>query len=181
MVYLLFSFSNCLRSWLEQDTSCPTCRKSLHENKDSVANDLQNTERTANRQTRSRNLFQFNGSRYFRWLPNFSLQVISQNDLFSNFLRNQNIDPERLNDLTNQVFQMFPNIPIEQIQADLRQTNSAELTIENILENRISSGQEANIVQDISDLSEDDRNSQNQNEEEESSNLIRQRYQRFIK
>lgn len=170
-----------MRSWLEQDTSCPTCRKSLQENKDSVPDDMQNFERTTNRQTTSRNLFQFNGSRYFRWLPTFSLHVISQNDIFSNFMRNQNYDSERLNNLTNQVYQMFPNIPIEQIQTDLRQTNSAELTIENILENRISSGQEANGLQYISDFSEDDHSNFSQNEEEESSNLIRQRYQRLFK
>lgn len=27
-------YSSCLRSWLEQDTSCPTCRKSLNINGD---------------------------------------------------------------------------------------------------------------------------------------------------
>lgn len=26
---LFFFYSSCLRSWLEQDTSCPTCRKAL--------------------------------------------------------------------------------------------------------------------------------------------------------
>ncbi|RNA42947.1 E3 ubiquitin- ligase AMFR-like [Brachionus plicatilis] len=172
---------NCLRSWLEQDTSCPTCRKSLQENKDPVQTDGQNGARTTTRQARSRNLFQFNGSRYFRWLPNFSLQVISQNDLFSNFMRNQTIDSERLNEMTNQVFQMFPNTPIEQIQNDLRQTNSVELTIENILENRVNLVQETNVVQDVSDSSEDDRsNGSNQNDDEESTNFIRQRYQRLI-
>lgn len=28
--YCCFSVSSCLRSWLEQDTSCPTCRMSLN-------------------------------------------------------------------------------------------------------------------------------------------------------
>lgn len=140
----------------------------------------QNNESNTNQQTRSRNLFQFNGSRYFRWLPNFSLQVISQNDLFSNFIRNSNIDPDRLNDMSNQISQMFPNISMELIQNDLRQTNSVELTIENILENRINMVRDTNIVQDMSESSEDDRNS-NQNTDEESNSFIRQRYQRLVK
>lgn len=28
----VYIFSSCLRSWLEQDTSCPTCRMSLNIN-----------------------------------------------------------------------------------------------------------------------------------------------------
>ena len=27
----VYTFSSCLRSWLEQDTSCPTCRQALNE------------------------------------------------------------------------------------------------------------------------------------------------------
>jgi hypothetical protein len=35
------------------------------------------------------------------------------------------------------VSQMFPNVPIDLLQRDLRQTHSVELTIENILEDRL--------------------------------------------
>ena len=96
--------SNCLRSWLEQDTSCPKCRKSLQDEKDQQAASRQ--AQPADAQTAAgavqpaaqpgdgtqaplpqpqpgvqaprlvqRNLFQFNGSRYISWLPSFSLQV----------------------------------------------------------------------------------------------------------
>ncbi|CAF0766096.1 unnamed protein product [Brachionus calyciflorus] len=175
---------NCLRSWLEQDTSCPTCRKSLQENKDSSPNQSgldENLQRTF-RPQRTRNLIQFNGSRYWRWLPNFSLQVINHNDLIGNLIRTQNIDTDTLNEMTNRVSQMFPNIAINIIQNDLRQTNSAELTIENILENRFESGEQENGFDFIEDetTSEDERSTDNQNDEEESSNLLRQRHQRTL-
>lgn len=88
---------------MEQDTSCPTCRKSLQENKETTTqgSSTDTIERGLNRPARSRNLFQFNGSRYFRWLPNFSLQVISSNDIFGNLLRTQTVDPTRLNEMVN--------------------------------------------------------------------------------
>lgn len=81
---------------------------------------------------------------------------------------------------------MFPNIPIEQIQNDLRQTNSTELTIENILENRLNSVQEVendDVTYEIIDdeSSEDDRNSDNQTDEERTNNFIRQRHNHILK
>ena len=39
--------------------------------------------------------------------------------------------------MTEQISQLFPHIPVELVQQDLRQTFSVEITIENILENRL--------------------------------------------
>lgn len=169
---------NCLRSWLEQDTSCPTCRKSLQDDKEvqqqSAATFLNTDPQQATaglaeqpqtgggaaaatsaataaqqqpqipiqqqQQFTHRNLFHFDGSRYISWLPSFSLQVTNGGTMLPALLRSAraNLDPERLNEMSNQVSQLFPHVPIDLIQHDLRQTHSVEITIENILEDRLN-------------------------------------------
>lgn len=86
-----------------------------------------------------RNLFHFDGSRYISWLPSFSLQVTNGHGvMLPDLLRaRQTLSPERLNTMTEQVSQLFAHIPVELIQQDLRQTHSVEVTIENILEDRL--------------------------------------------
>jgi autocrine motility factor receptor len=37
-------FSNCLRAWLEQDTSCPTCRLSLQDEGDNQQNNRRDAQ-----------------------------------------------------------------------------------------------------------------------------------------
>ena len=152
-----------MRSWLEQDTSCPTCRKSLQDEKtetprtnqppvqagaqDQVPNAdnlngaqgplLQQQQRFG--MVNQRNLFHFDGSRYISWLPSFSLQVTNGGNILPSLLRSRRaaLAPERLNEMTQQVAQMFPHLTVDQIQQDLRQTHSVEGTIENILEDRL--------------------------------------------
>ena len=158
---------NCLRSWLEQDTSCPTCRKSLQDEKELQAQqhpaalnrvsllDQQpqaqqpgqpNENQPAARPqvVRHRNLFHFNGSRYASWLPSFSLQVT--NGAIPGFLGSAGaaLEPERLNQMTQQITQLFPHIPVDLIQQDLRQTHSVDLTVENILEDRLNANNNTN-------------------------------------
>lgn len=168
---------NCLRSWLEQDTSCPTCRKSLQDDKDnqqqhqqaasSFANPTnQDTDETRQQQppqlnqaerTIQRNLFHFDGSRYISWLPSFSLQVMNGPGALPSLLRPRQLTPERLNQMTEQVSQLFAHVPVEQIQQDLRLTHSVEITIENILEDRLAPQQQT-------------RNSPNRRESNDSDN-----------
>lgn len=67
--------SSCLRSWLEQDTSCPTCRMMLSDsrNTDSSPTDNLHSENvpdtppapTPNRQQRN-HFFHFDGMRVIR-------------------------------------------------------------------------------------------------------------------
>lgn len=158
---------NCLRSWLEQDTSCPTCRKSLQDEKENLPRQGQeNTnlnrqniidpfleqipqnpptnEATQNQLPQipqrivQRNLFHFDGSRYISWLPSFSLQVTNGHDILPAMLRSrQLLTPDRLNDMTNQISQLFSHIPLDILRQDLQQTHSIEITIENILEDRL--------------------------------------------
>ena len=124
------NLSNCLRAWLEQDTSCPTCRLSLQDEADNnqhqnaqvqYLSQLMNLQQPAlpileqqqpqqqqqqqapqqqqqNRFGRRRNFFHFDGSRYFSWLPSFSVEVTHNLGNTIPFLR-QNIDENRLNAL----------------------------------------------------------------------------------
>ena len=74
--------NSCLRSWLEQDTSCPTCRTSLkgrrhhHETQTATGangnNNGANNDGATGRHTR---FFHFDGSRYASWLPSVSVEV----------------------------------------------------------------------------------------------------------
>lgn len=71
------------------------------------------------------------------------------------------LEPERLNEMSNQVSQLFPHIPIDLIQQDLRLTHSIEITVENILEDRLAhtnarTNQAANNNLDIEETDGDD-------------------------
>ena len=111
-----------MRSWLEQDTSCPTCRKSLQDEKEiqnqaaaaginlnnvNVPIDQQNNQQQQQQlpqlqQQRfvRRNLFHFDGSRYISWLPSFSLQVTNGTGALPSLLGQREVlDPQRLADM----------------------------------------------------------------------------------
>lgn len=110
-----------------------------------------------------RNLFHFDGSRYISWLPSFSLQVTNGHGaMLPDLLRaRQVLSPERLNTMTEQVSQLFAHIPVDLIQQDLRQTHSVEVTIENILEDRL-------IAQNADEPTNRRRDSFNSNDSEDS-------------
>ncbi|OBS60026.1 hypothetical protein A6R68_08851 [Neotoma lepida] len=80
--------NSCLRSWLEQDTSCPTCRMSLNiadgsraredhpgENLDENLVPVAATEGRP-RLNQHNHFFHFDGSRIASWLPSFSVEVM---------------------------------------------------------------------------------------------------------
>lgn len=144
--------NSCLRSWLEQDTSCPTCRKSLAgpgedsqdatNNQDTPVNNLlpgplagpaAPPDDQPNRTT-TNHFFHFDGSRYVSWLPSFSVEV-THTQLMLN--RAHHIQTSQLDNMARQVQQMFPNMPLSLIVDDLRATRSIEVTIENILDERL--------------------------------------------
>lgn len=177
---------NCLRSWLEQDTSCPICRKSLQDNKENQTDPNQshffnpdntgvndgvglatpNLNQLPPQQLIQRSLFHFNGSNYVSWLPSFSLHVTNGTHNFSRLVRpNIPLPAERLNEMSAQVSQMFAYLPIEVIQQDLLQTHSVEHTIENILEDRLTTQRN-----DITDLPEDSTINRIQTDNQTSSN-----------
>jgi autocrine motility factor receptor len=73
--------NSCLRSWLEQDTSCPTCRTSLKARRvtRNATNNANNNGETQSPNphdnTAREHFFHFDGSRYASWLPSVSVEV----------------------------------------------------------------------------------------------------------
>ncbi|KAI0226395.1 E3 ubiquitin-protein ligase AMFR, partial [Lamellibrachia satsuma] len=142
--------SACLRSWLEQDTSCPTCRMNLSDpserttrapatgdingnepRPDAQNNDLQNQM--------TNHFFHFDGSRYVSWLPSFSVEVTHTQILGNGMDLTLNpIHTSQLDNMARQVQEVFPTVPLTSVVDDLRMTHSVELTIENIIEGRVT-------------------------------------------
>ncbi|XP_019865622.1 E3 ubiquitin-protein ligase AMFR [Aethina tumida] len=127
--------NTCLLSWLEQDTSCPTCRTALNIQSRTTRRDpvelQQEQERPARRQL---SFFHFDGSRYVSWFPSFSVEINHAN------LQRQEPAPattSQLDAMARQVQTLFPHLPLSIIIDDLRVTRSVELTVENVLDGRL--------------------------------------------
>ena len=148
--------TTCLRSWLEQDTSCPTCRHSLRHREEDTLNDAANQFDTENNLDGGRGMFNpnavqftnhffhFDGSRYARWLPSVSVEVTSPNVInFNSIQLNRNDSPsdlahqQQIEYMGQQVLDLFPQFSLTTILNDLRVTQSIEHTIENILDGRL--------------------------------------------
>lgn len=143
--------SGCLRSWLEQDTTCPTCRKQL-DVRDSVSNNEEDQpaendgeeggENIVNQDQQQNHFWHFDGSRFASWLPSFSLEVthtpMTTRGGAVNFRTNQVTGNSQLDSMAREVQSIFPQIPIGVILNDLRLTRSVEATTDNILEGRLS-------------------------------------------
>lgn len=85
--------NSCLCQWVQQDASCPTCRRALHAQPSAAARATPATPATpaaaatpaapatpatpahAATPTDANHLFHFDGSRYVSWLPSFSVEV----------------------------------------------------------------------------------------------------------
>ncbi|CAH1640501.1 unnamed protein product [Spodoptera littoralis] len=113
--------NSCLCQWVQQDASCPTCRRALAAG---PAAPRQDAARHPN------HLFHFDGSRYVSWLPSFSVEVTR-------------VRPEaalagaQLDAAAAQLQLMFPQHSRAALAADLARTRSADLTLDNILEGRL--------------------------------------------
>ncbi|XP_063294801.1 E3 ubiquitin-protein ligase AMFR isoform X2 [Pelobates fuscus] len=137
--------NSCLRSWLEQDTSCPTCRMSLNmadNNRGRGEQQRENIDQNiipltvADGRTRlnhHNHFFHFDGSRFASWLPSFSVEVMHT----TNILGIAQATNSQLNSMARQVLDMFPQVPYHLILQDLQLTRSVEVTTDNILEGRI--------------------------------------------
>ncbi|XP_048371702.1 E3 ubiquitin-protein ligase AMFR isoform X1 [Sphaerodactylus townsendi] len=137
--------NSCLRSWLEQDTSCPTCRMSLN------ITDNRRAREDHQRENLDENLapvavaegrphlnqhnhfFHFDGSRIASWLPSFSVEVMHT----TNILGIAQASNSQINAMSHQIQEMFPQVPYHLILQDLQLTRSVEITTDNILEGRI--------------------------------------------
>ncbi|XP_006258816.2 E3 ubiquitin-protein ligase AMFR isoform X1 [Alligator mississippiensis] len=137
--------NSCLRSWLEQDTSCPTCRMSLNiTDSHRVREDHQRENLDENlgpvavaegrpRLNQHNHFFHFDGSRIASWLPSFSVEVMHT----TNILGITQASNSQLNAMAHQIQEMFPQVPYHLVLQDLQLTRSVEITTDNILEGRI--------------------------------------------
>ncbi|XP_028296380.1 E3 ubiquitin-protein ligase AMFR-like [Gouania willdenowi] len=139
--------NSCLRSWLEQDTSCPTCRTSLNINGDvgqargqPQGAGLEENIRPGGPAPDPRphinqhnHFFHFDGSRIASWLPSFSVEVMHT----TNILGMAQANNSQLMAMAHQVQEMFPQVPSYLVMQDLQLTRSVEVTTDNILEGRI--------------------------------------------
>ncbi|XP_041375159.1 E3 ubiquitin-protein ligase AMFR-like [Gigantopelta aegis] len=132
--------NSCLRSWLEQDTSCPTCRMSLSDEPSRAdpatpdgGDNIPPPPAPPNQETVN-HFFHFDGSRYVSWLPSFSVEVTHTNLLPG---QQTHIQTSQLDNMARQVQQVFPSMPLTTILDDLRVTRSVDLTIDSILDGRL--------------------------------------------
>ncbi|KAM3959399.1 E3 ubiquitin-protein ligase AMFR [Aphomia sociella] len=140
--------NSCLCQWVQQDASCPTCRRALAAGPSrpgapaalappgGPAGPIAPAPRPAAGpaplplQPRQPNhLFHFDGSRYVSWLPSFSVEVTR--------VRLEPPPAAQLDAMARQVQQMFPQFPLAALARDLAATRSPDLTIDNILEGRL--------------------------------------------
>ncbi|XP_076863719.1 E3 ubiquitin-protein ligase AMFR [Brachyhypopomus gauderio] len=138
--------NSCLRSWLEQDTSCPTCRMSLNIN-EGGGREREQGQRPPTDEAlaagggadarphlnQHNHFFHFDGSRIASWLPSFSVEVMHT----TNILGIGQANNSQLNAMAHQIQEMFPQVPYHLVLQDLQLTRSVEVTTDNILEGRI--------------------------------------------
>uniref|UniRef100_A0A182FG09 E3 ubiquitin-protein ligase AMFR n=1 Tax=Anopheles albimanus TaxID=7167 RepID=A0A182FG09_ANOAL len=152
--------NSCLQSWLEQDTSCPTCRLALSVHQHGAGpggrgvgspgllpNDIRidDQEPTAmgGGRTANNHFFHFNGSRYVSWLPNFSVEVTHINNMLRPGIDTIPLTAATANhtsqvrNMARHVQEMFPRYPLSVLIADLQVSRSIEVTIDNILDGRL--------------------------------------------
>ncbi|VDM91464.1 unnamed protein product [Litomosoides sigmodontis] len=163
----------CLQSWLEQDSSCPTCRLALPSSSNSaVTEDTQERLRAPTMQPFS-HVFHFSGTRYARWLPSFSVEL-SHNVTPDFFNRNRfgSATNSQLISSAEQIREMFPQLEMAAILEDLRESGSVQATVENILENRfrhrnvaLDSGEEIWNAEDVPSSSSSSTESSGEYEE----------------
>ncbi|MBN3317902.1 AMFR ligase, partial [Atractosteus spatula] len=137
--------NSCLRSWLEQDTSCPTCRMSLNISEGGQAREDRQREvlddamgpgpagEARPHLNQHNHFFHFDGSRIASWLPSFSVEVMHT----TNILGIAQANNSQLNAMAHQIQEMFPQVPYHLVLQDLQLTRSVEITTDNILEGRI--------------------------------------------
>lgn len=164
----------CLRGWLEQDPSCPTCRAALPLVASAAAappgvpaNAAAAVAAAAAANPAQQFRLAFDGGRYARWLPSFSLELTHN---LGQLLRPPPAPPvsaSQLNSLATQVLEMFPQLEREAVLADLAQTNSLDLTIENVLEGRLAQARGAGGLPGLFEESEGGEEEEEDEDEEE--------------
>ncbi|CAG0890984.1 unnamed protein product [Cyprideis torosa] len=104
----------CLLSWLEQDASCPTCRRTL---------DITKEGSPVHRRPRM-----------LSWLPSFTVEITPSQMLQERTRHAGRSGGAHTRAMAREIQELFPNLSRITIEEDLRRTGSADQTVENILE-----------------------------------------------
>ncbi|KAK8722279.1 hypothetical protein OTU49_012348 [Cherax quadricarinatus] len=158
--------ASCLLAWLHQDLSCPTCRHKLHNPEQDDSRSLSTSLLDGFLPTSEESgIGQENGVgdvgrggaggfpspaapegspgtagwRYVSWLPSFSVEQSHTQLPRHHQANSQPASTSQLDNLARQVQQMFPDVSYSHVLEDLRHTHSLEITIDNILEQRLVS------------------------------------------
>lgn len=143
--------TNCLRSWLEYNSSCPSCRFELirpriqlEERPEIVPDDIAPVHNPPNPSNGRLNIPNLNNNEeprnhssvwqinLPRWLPSFSVEVVNDSH------NSSNIQDERIRQHVAFIKETFPDYPDDVILRDLLETGNYEQTINNILEGRLT-------------------------------------------
>ncbi|KAF2074967.1 hypothetical protein CYY_003752 [Polysphondylium violaceum] len=153
---------SCLRAWLEQHHSCPTCRRSLFDDQNQSGTPLATTPvHTAINATSSlvNNNGNSNGNSNNTTTTTTTTAITSRTSRSSSSASSTSrLTQSQINNLqnnANHIHSLFEHIPIELIQADLLITNNVNRTIENILDGKVKDlGQGYQQVKDQQDESD---------------------------
>eukprot|EP01087_Luapelamoeba_hula_P021833 TRINITY_DN7696_c0_g1_i1.p1 TRINITY_DN7696_c0_g1~~TRINITY_DN7696_c0_g1_i1.p1 ORF type:complete len:258 (-),score=21.23 TRINITY_DN7696_c0_g1_i1:52-825(-) len=122
----------CLRSWLEHQHSCPTCRYSLLS-----AREATNVTSGVSATSPGSSSVSSTISSVLRGL--LGLNTVPQTQHPSATPSGQQRHSEDIPELVRSICNAFPNIPPAIVQQDLNETHSMDQTIERILQGRLSS------------------------------------------
>uniref|UniRef100_A0A3B4YBW0 Autocrine motility factor receptor a n=1 Tax=Seriola lalandi dorsalis TaxID=1841481 RepID=A0A3B4YBW0_SERLL len=145
--------SSCLRSWLEQDTSCPTCRMSLN-----IGDGGEGRVEREIREAAPDNVApgpaadarpHLNQLNHFFHFDGETGSGTSLKPLVDNLclLRGLCLFLFTSNRFHTQIQEMFPQVPLQLILQDLEITRSLEVTTDNILEGRIPTAAPPPVVE----------------------------------
>nr|CAD2129204.1 unnamed protein product [Meloidogyne enterolobii] len=118
---------HCLRRWLEQDSSCAVCRKSLsfnlnnlrqHHQQQNNINPIIAGDDVGQAMQMIVEIFSPHNNRIIRWISRFVYDSISE---------------EQVNSMVNQVAEMFPQIPVDQIRQIVNTTGSVSASVDTLL------------------------------------------------
>ena len=166
---------SCLRQWFRHKRICPNCRthilpeESLAEvrNQNVPARPVQNDAASSNADQHAfphlmnngllqEQVYRFDSASFASWLPHFTFEyrqgnlsrIPNRNFPFRNSA--VNIASNMMESNIRAVQDIFPDFPIDSIEADLRQTGAATLTIERILNGQVIAQNLANVQQSSS-------------------------------
>lgn len=130
---------HCLRRWLEQDSSCAVCRKSLSFNLNNLRQQHQQNNNNnpiiagddvGQAMQMILEIFSPHNNRIVRWWSRLIFDSMNE---------------EQVNAMVNQVAEMFPQVPVDQIRQIVNNTGSVTTTVDALLQQNNLAGNNNNV------------------------------------